>query len=79
MTPLYHGISVRDAAMMCGVPETNVRKWLERGILIRTGDGQICPFSLREWWDAKRDMDKAARNPAAATRRNPYRIPTLNS
>ena len=71
-TPLHHGITIRDAAMMCGVPEANVRKWLSRGLLIRTGDGQICPFSLREWWDYKRQTAQAQRNPIVSARQNPY-------
>lgn len=74
MTPLYHGVSVRDAAMMCGVPEANVRDWLRRGVLQRTGDGRICPFSLRDWWDFKRDTAKAARNNESKTCSNPYAV-----
>lgn len=69
---LYHGISIRDAAMMCGVPEANVKMWLNRGNLIRTGDNQICPFSLMEWWETKRDTKRAKRNAAVKTRSNPY-------
>lgn len=72
MTPLYHGISVRDAAMMIGVPETNIRKWLSRGILVRTADKQICPLNLVEWYDKDYDQRKAKRNDAVKTRRNPY-------
>lgn len=63
MTPLYHGITIRDAADMCGVTESTVRSWLHRGKLVRTGDGQICPFSLQEWWDYHRNtrMDEVRR------------------
>ena len=74
MTPLYHGISVRDAAMMIGVPEANIRKWLSRGILQRTGDGQICPFHLVEWYESRRDVKKGKRADQYATRNNPYGI-----
>lgn len=66
--PLYHGITVRDAALMCGVSEGTVRSWLTRYELPRTGDGQICPFGLRDWWDTMRDHEQARRrsgNPAA--------------
>jgi hypothetical protein len=71
MSPLYHGITIRDAAMICGVPEANVRQWLSRGKLVRTTDGQICPLSLREWWDS-RSIDQAKRGPEHTTRNNPY-------
>ena len=73
MTPLFHGISIRDAAMMVGVPEQTIRQWLRRGNIQRTQDGQVDPFTLQEWWDHKRKENLAARNPVHQAKHNPYR------
>lgn len=70
---LYHGISVRDAAMLVGVPEGTVRNWLYRGNIQRTQDGQIDPMTLQEWWDYKRDQAKAKRGDVHRARHDPYR------
>lgn len=72
MSPLYHGVSVRDAAMMIGVPEQTVRKWLHRGNIERTTDGQVDPVTLQEWWDYKRDARLGKRGPVHRAKHNPY-------
>ncbi len=69
---MFHGVTVRDAAMLCGVPEATVRKWLHRGNITRTEDGQIDPFALRDWWDFKRDSRLAQRAEVHRARHNPY-------
>lgn len=69
---LYHGITVRDAAMLVGVPEGTVRNWLYRGKIKRTEDGQIDPMTLHEWWDYQRDQRKGSREPVHRARHNPY-------
>lgn len=71
----YHGVSIRDAAMMLGVPEQTIRTWLKRGKIERTPDGQINPFTLREWWDIKRHKGRGKRNPANQAKHNPYAHP----
>lgn len=72
MTPLHHGITVRDAAILATqelghpVTEGTVRVWLTRGRLVRTGDRQICPFSLRDWLSL-RDPEQARRRARQAS------------
>jgi hypothetical protein len=56
---LEHGVTVLDAALMCGVSQGTVRSWLSRYDLARTADGQIDPFALLDWWDNKRDTKQA--------------------
>jgi hypothetical protein len=58
---LYHGITTKDAAYFLGVTESTVRNWMQRYDLPRTGDGQIDPFAIQEWWDYKRDHEQARR------------------
>ena len=60
-TDPYHGITVKDAALMCGVSTGTVRAWLSRYHLPRTGDGHINPFALQHWWDHQRDAKQATR------------------
>lgn len=73
MSGTYHGVSIRDAAMLVGVPEATVRKWLQRGNIQRSTDGQVDPFALQEWWDYKRSP-RANRGNQCAARDNPYKI-----
>ena len=52
---LYHGITVRDAVLLIHshggtATPAQVRKWVQRGQVQRTRDGQIDPFTLVEWW-----------------------------
>lgn len=63
----FHGITVRDAALMCDVAESTVRSWMHRYQLPRTGDGQIDPIALVEWWDYRRDHNQAARRAKRAS------------
>jgi hypothetical protein len=68
-TPLYHGITVRDAVLLIhsqgGVTTAaTVRKWVQRGQVQRTRDGQIDPFTLIEWWEYQRDHAKGKRQVA---------------
>lgn len=63
MSPLYHGITVRDAVLMVhawggSVPAGTVRQWLTRGQVKRTRDGHVDPHSLHEWWAYDRDTSK---------------------
>lgn len=69
------GITIRDAAMLIGVPETNIRTWLTRVTGLRAHDGRICPRNLVAWYDNERDHSKAKRGTVHATKRNPYTIP----
>lgn len=69
MTPLYHGITVRDAVLLIhaeGGTATagQVRQWVHRGQVQRTKDGQIDPFTLLEWWTYQ--QDKVTRKPQVA-------------
>lgn len=64
LSPLYHGVTVRDAVLMVSmwggtVSAATVRKWVSRGQVQRTKDGQIDPFTLQEWWDYQRNANKA--------------------
>ena len=64
MSPLYHGVTVKDAVIMVGtrggtVSPATIRKWVSRGQVQRTRDGQIDPFTLIEWWDYQRNARKA--------------------
>ena len=59
MSPLYHGITVRDAVLLIhaeGGTATadQVRQWVHRGQVQRTRDGQIDPFTLLEWVDIQK-------------------------
>jgi hypothetical protein len=52
--PQYHGITVRDAVLLIHshggtCTAAQVRKWVQRGQVHRTRDGQIDPFTLLEW------------------------------
>jgi hypothetical protein len=61
MSPHYHGLSVADAAAWSGFPEATIRKWLQRGQVHRTPDGQVDYFTLNEWVSKVRDEGKAKR------------------
>jgi hypothetical protein len=68
-TPLYHGITVRDAVLMIAaeggtVTPAAIRKWVQRGQVQRTQDGQIDPLTLLEWWTYHRDHTKGKRQVA---------------
>jgi hypothetical protein len=63
MSPLYHGVTVTDAVLMVAtwggnVTPATIRKWVSRGQVHRTRDGQIDPFTLEEWWTYQRDNRK---------------------
>lgn len=75
MSPLHHGISIRDAAMLIGVPEGTVRMWLNRGHVHRTPDGQVDPFTLQEWWETKRDAQRGSRGEVHRSKSNPFDHP----
>jgi hypothetical protein len=68
-TPLYHGVTVRDAVLMIAaeggtVTPAAIRKWVQRGHIQRTQDGQIDPLTLLEWWTYHRDHTKGKRQVA---------------
>jgi hypothetical protein len=70
-----YGVSIRDAAMMIGVPEQTIRSWLRRVHGLRSQDGQVDPFRLQEWFDYERDHARAKRQPAHRAKHNPYQHP----
>lgn len=76
---LYRGISVRETAMMLGVPEKTVRMWLYRDKIKRTRDGRIDVESVRKWWDQDRDRGRGNRKPHHRARFNPYDHPDAPS
>lgn len=78
-SPLDYGITVRDAAMMLGVPEKTVRRWLGRIEGLRAQDGQIDPIALQEWWDYKRDKKRGSRNEVHRSKLNHYDHPDAPS
>jgi hypothetical protein len=77
-SPADHGMSVREAAMLIGVPEGTIRIWLHRGVNIRSQDGRIDYFLIQEWWDDGRSA-RGNRTTETASKRNPYAHPAAPS